>query len=256
VELPRRLPKAAASHINELRHVFRQDHPDEIIKLSLARSIADAHQWNMYAENLDSRCQISITIPKSAKEMQNALINAGMSSFTDYIAERLNVDICSIMLSDDLTNELTVRGARGLTDDIIQKTRIRPGDRISGWVAMEGKPLLIENIEDDPRFSRKSIPQYSTKSLLSLPLKIDGRVVGVMNLNNKKTSEPFSHHDYSAALLIGEKISEVLKAIFTGTYEEKDFHRLFASLDAHLHSLQARAAGSADNPPAEDLQDR
>jgi GAF domain-containing protein len=234
IDLPRQLSKTAAAHINELRHAFRQDHPEEIVKLYLARSIADAHRWNMYAENHKSGCRITITIPKSVKEMQDALINAGMNSFTDYIADRLNVNICSIMLSDDLTNELTVRGARGLADDVILKTRIRPGDRISGWVAMEGKPLLIENIEDDPRFSKKSIPQYYTKSLLSLPLKVDGRVVGVMNLNNKKTSEPFTNKDYAAALLISDKISEVLKSIFTDTYEEKDFTRLFASLDALL----------------------
>ena len=246
--LPRLLPKTAIGHLNERRHAFRQDIPDEIIKLYLARCIAEAHQWNLYAENHGSGSRIVITIPKSMKEMQNALINAGMSSFTDYIAERLNVDICSIMLSDDLTNELTVRGARGLTDDIVQKTRIRPGDRISGWVAMEGKPLFIENIENDPRFSRKSIPQYSTKSLLSLPLKIDGRVIGVMNLNNKKSSEPFSRQDYSAALFISSKIAEVLESIFTDSYEEKDFHRLFASLDAHLRDCPAPPDGSNEGP--------
>jgi hypothetical protein len=38
-----------------------------------------------------------------------------MDSFAEFISERLNIDICSIMLSDDLTNELTVRAARGWT---------------------------------------------------------------------------------------------------------------------------------------------
>jgi GAF domain-containing protein len=54
-------------------------------------------------------------------------------------------------------------------------------------VALEGKPLFIENIENDERFAKTSISQYTTKSLISLPLSVGGQVVGVLNLNNKAT---------------------------------------------------------------------
>ena len=43
------------------------------------------------------------------------------------------------MLRDKLTDELTIRNARGLEEEIVKRTRVRVGDSIAGWVALEGK---------------------------------------------------------------------------------------------------------------------
>jgi GAF domain-containing protein len=129
------------------------------------------------------------------------------------------------MLSDDLTSELTVKSAVGLDDDIVKRTKIKLGDKIAGWVALEGKPLFIENIENDPRFSQKSISQYTTKSLMSIPLKRDGRVIGVLNLNNKKSSEPFTSKDYDIASLLSEKISHFIELLHSDTVQEAEIQQ-------------------------------
>jgi transcriptional regulator with GAF, ATPase, and Fis domain len=243
--LSRRIPKNILPYLHATKHILQSEHTDERIKLHLARTAAEVHRWELYAENGDSACRITLLIPKNVKERIEVRVDKSMEVFVEFIANLLDLDICSIMLSDELTGELAVKSARGLDDEIVKRTRIKFGDRIAGWVALEGKPLFIENIESDPRFVRKSIPQYNTKSLMSLPLKIDDRVVGVLNLNNKKTSEPFTQREFQIAAAVSEKISYFLKMIHTGTYREDEFEQFLASFD-HIVKTQG---GSVPPPP-------
>jgi len=161
-----------------------------------------------------------------------------MDSFVELISDLLDIDICSVMLSDELTNELTVKSAVGLDEDIVKRTRIKLGDKIAGWVALEGKPLFIENIENDTRFGKTNISQYTTKSLMTLPLKVGDRVVGVLNLNNKKTEEPFSEGDYLIASQMSDKISHFIELLQSENFNEKDFKQFVASLGNMLDADQ------------------
>ncbi|MBI5696511.1 MAG: GAF domain-containing protein [Nitrospirae bacterium] len=110
------------------------------------------------------------------------------------MARTMNAEICSLMLMNEVTGELDVAFAVGL--DGIRLRSVKVGEGISGYVAQQGKPLLVVDIEKDPRFQRKaSDPQYTTTSLIAAPLFIKGKVIGILNVNNKKTGEPFNHND-------------------------------------------------------------
>ncbi len=229
--LSRPLPESTLSVLSDSKYVFESDHPEDRLKLFLAKNIVETHRWKLTAINSSTGCRVTLSIPKSVKQTIDTYVGQSMDSFVEFISKLLDIDICSIMLSDELTSELTVKSAIGLDDDIIKRTRIKFGDKIAGWVALEGKPLFIENIEKDDRFSKVSISQYTTKSLLSLPLKIGDRVVGVLNLNNKKTSEPFSQHDYTIASRLSEKISEFIALLYSDNYSEEKLRTLVSSFD-------------------------
>jgi GAF domain-containing protein len=229
--LSRTLPEDVIAVLHDRRYIFQVEHPEDRLKLYLAKNIAETHRWNLLAQNAANSCRITLRIPKRAKETIDTYVDRSMDSFVEFISELLDLDICSIMLGDE-TSELTVKSAIGLDDDIVKRTKIKFGDKIAGWVALEGKPLFIEDIENDPRFAKKSISQYTTKSLMSLPLKIGGRVVGVLNLNNKKTSEPFTKRDYSLASILSEKISQFIELLSSENYQEEDLKKFIASLDS------------------------
>ena len=243
VLLSRGLPKSILPYLLNTTYIFHSTPSEDRLKLYLVRNIADIHQWHVLAENDDAQCRITLIIPKNTKEVIDAQVRKSMDTFVDYFAKALDLDICSIMLADDLTGELLVKSSRGLDDDIIKRTRIKLGDEIAGWVALEGKPLMIDDIESDQRFARKSISQYNSKSLMSLPLKVDGQVIGVINLNNKRTSEPFTQKDYDTAVALSEKLSDFLKRVHTHAYRDDDLQQL-------LSSLERLAGGASPRPPA------
>jgi len=236
ITVSRALPEGIIPILYDTRYIFQIEHPDDQLKLYLAKNIAEMHRWTLSAKNTETSGEIILSIQKNSKEAFDTYVGRSMDSFVKFISEILDLDICSVMLSDDVTSELTVKSAVGLDDDIVKKTKIKLGDKIAGWVALEGKPLFIENIENDPRFSQKSISQYTTKSLMSLPLKRDDRVIGVLNLNNKKTSAPFTSQDYSIASLLSEKISQFIELLYSDNVHEAEIQQFFASLNSMFSS--------------------
>jgi GAF domain-containing protein len=235
---PRRLPDMVLGDLFNSAGMFQTDHPDGRMKLYLARRIAEYHKWDFRAENRGNSFSVVISVPKSAKQKQETFISMVAEVFIEFVSELLDLNICSIMLCDELTGELTIKGARGLDSQLVKRTRLRLGDGIAGRVALEGKPVLIEDIESAPLFGRKSIAQYNTKSLLCLPLKIGDKVIGVMNLNNKKTAEPFTRMDLDVALLLGERISSFMEKIISGYYGEGMIKHSLASFEGLLSAMK------------------
>ena len=114
----------------------------------------------------------------------------------DLVASVQEVEIVSLMLVNESEGTLRIAYAKGL-DPAVQKQAVcRVGEGISGWVAQTGEPLLIRDLAQDPTFGkRERNPRYRTDSLMSVPLKVNGKTVGVMNANNKVSGGAFDEHD-------------------------------------------------------------
>ncbi len=114
----------------------------------------------------------------------------------DFLALLLEVELVSLMLLDEPTQTLKIAYAKGLDEDLKRRTRIQVGEGIAGWVAKEGEPLLIEDFATETRFRESSFhPRYKTRSLVSVPLKVNGKVIGVLNANNKISGDKFDEYD-------------------------------------------------------------
>lgn len=107
----------------------------------------------------------------------------------------LGAKVGSIMLLDPEGKYLSIRAALGLSPEIIESTRVEVGASIAGQAAQTGLPILVKDLETDPRFARASKQKYETKSLLSVPLKLGEKVLGVLNLADKKDASSFSEED-------------------------------------------------------------
>jgi diguanylate cyclase (GGDEF)-like protein len=106
----------------------------------------------------------------------------------------LESEIASILLMEP-DGKLKIRHAQGLPIEVVETTRVESGKGISGYVYESGKELLIEDVEKDTRFKRQNHERYYTNSAISAPLQVQGRVLGVINVNNKKNHKSFSKED-------------------------------------------------------------
>ncbi len=146
--------------------------------------------------------------------------------------EALSCKVGSIMLLDPETNLLTIEASCGIDKQIVEDTKLKVGERISGWVVQSGKSVLVDDVEKDPRFAKRSSEKYYTKSLLSVPLKIRGKTIGVLNVNNKETRRVFTESDLS---LLNGLASQVAVAIRNARL----YHRVN---EAYMNSIKALAA--------------
>ena len=154
----------------------------------------------------------------------------------DFIVERvasiLEADKCSLMLVDDEKNELCIQGAKGLPEDIIKGTRIRLGDPIAGVVAKEGTPILVKNIEYDKRFKRANRPSYASRSFMIAPIKLGDKLIGVVNVADKKTlfhqDESFNEIDLKILCALVREIAVALENV--KLYKELNYLTITDSL--------------------------
>ncbi|MFP4192947.1 MAG: GAF domain-containing protein, partial [Candidatus Hydrogenedentota bacterium] len=69
-------------------------------------------------------------------------------------------------------------------------------DAISRHAAREGKPILVRNLSQDKRFTAPGqANRYTTDTALSAPILYGGKVLGVLNVNNKSGSRPLDEDD-------------------------------------------------------------
>lgn len=125
----------------------------------------------------------------SLEEGLNKVVN--IDQMVDFVVHKtmkvLNAEKCSLMLLDEKTKELCIRGHGGIDGQAVSAKRVKLGEPIAGKIAAGGKPVLVVNIEDDPYFGRDNAPYYKTKSFMSAPIKLDDKLLGVMNVSDKTT---------------------------------------------------------------------
>lgn len=85
--------------------------------------------------------------------------------------------------------------ARGLPDHVVERAETKIGEGIAGYVASTARSLLVPDLDFDSRFAGRNRERYYTKSLISSPLLRMGNVLGVVNVNNKRSRESFVADD-------------------------------------------------------------
>jgi len=98
---------------------------------------------------------------------------------------------------------------------------VKVGEGIAGRVVQMGEPVLVEDIEKDPRFGRTSDPKYGGGSFICMPLRVGDRIVGVVNLARKESAEGVPSQSFTATDL------QFLNALMTYTAYAVDNARLF-----------------------------
>jgi signal transduction histidine kinase len=144
----------------------------------------------------------------SSLETQEALNNALMS-----VEQSVNAEVSSIFEVDKVKGELFFRLARGPGSEKIKALRLPIGEGIAGWVAQTEKPLICPDAYLDARFSRQFDAQsgYQTRSILCVPLKSQDRLIGVLEVLNKKDGQDFTEDDLEVLTMLGNMIGPALE---------------------------------------------
>jgi diguanylate cyclase (GGDEF)-like protein len=136
-------------------------------------------------------------------------------------AELLKAEQGSLMLLDHETDVLLLEAKKGIVEGVSEKLRINRGEGISGKVAEFGEPFLVENLESDPRIHQKNRQHYKTRSFVSVPLKIEDRIIGVLNLADKSSGEVFNEEDLKLVQSLANQAAIVMERnIFYNKTEE------------------------------------
>jgi signal transduction histidine kinase len=122
-----------------------------------------------------------------------------LADIMEVSANVMNSAASSIMLIDEETDELVFEVSHGSGSEALRQQRLRIGldEGIAGWVATHGQPIVVNDVTKDPRFSRRVDARtgFLTRSIAAVPLRVKGKIIGVLEVLNKHSEDGFDDED-------------------------------------------------------------
>jgi len=177
--------------------------------LDLVQAIADQAGISILNARLYAESQRQARVMTAVAESA-AVINASvqlddvLQRILEQISQALQVEGASLALVDSDKGELEFRASSLETAASLLGTRLSIGEGIAGWVAQEGKEVIIAEAHNGPRFSSEIDQRYGfeRKAVLCIPILLEGQVIGVLEVDNPSEGE-FNTDDQLVLLGIG-----------------------------------------------------
>ena len=97
-------------------------------------------------------------------------------------ANVMDSKICSLWLLDEKEKVLKIRATQTMSEEYLKERSLNLGEGIVGYVAQHKKPLAIVDVLKEPRYKEKDLARKeSLVSMLSVPLTVKDKVIGVIN---------------------------------------------------------------------------
>lgn len=157
---------------------------DEVELLAL---IADLAAGTLEKAVLYERMQRQVAELSALAEVSEAAasplyLDEILSLIIDMAARVMQAKACTLMLLDEERGELVVRATQGLSQAYRDLPPVQIGRGIAGQVAQSGQPLAVDDVRHDPRYPYPDLAsQEGLGALLSVPLRVRGRVIGVLD---------------------------------------------------------------------------
>ena len=159
----------------------------------------------------------------------------------------------SIFLLDEDTDELVFAAVAGEQDQFLVGQRFPSSTGIAGWVASTQTPLVLEDVQADPRFARDIAERsgYVPNGIMAVPLLDDERVLGVLQVLDRPTDARFSLQEMELLGLFAAQAAIAVSLLATARSARAalagdDRGALVAELAGTLDGLDGEQRAAAD----------
>lgn len=108
----------------------------------------------------------------------------------------LDAQAVSVLLHNPGSEELVFAASSGPNAEELKGLRMPATQGIAGWVLQNWQPVLVNDVSTDPRHYQEidKLVNITTKSMIAVPLRTRGKIVGVIEAINR-SGEPFTQHE-------------------------------------------------------------
>ena len=137
--------------------------------------------------------------------------------------------IGSVFMVESEKDCLRIVTSKGLEQGPKNGSYININESLARHVVTSGRPLLVENIETDPRTRKANDPKYGSPSFLSMPIFVREELISVLNLSHKENKKAFDSND--------ERILSIIIGEIGFALENANLH---SKVEGYLKELQQR----------------
>ena len=172
-----------------------------------------------------------------------ALINSSLNieqvldNAMKWAEEFIGAEASSVYELDEEKGQLFVRLARGEKQEPVSGITLKVGEGIAGFVAQSGRPMVVQDVRKEARFSPKfdEFTGFKTRSMICVPLTLRDKTTGVIQVINKKSGDPFTENDL-------ELLTGMAQQIAVATENAKLYQRLQEKFELTARELETTQA--------------
>lgn len=143
-----------------------------------------------------------------------ALMHLDVHELLDELLERvreiLDVDTAAVLLHDPITNDLVATATSGLEDEVSEGIRIPMGQGFAGRIAVERKPVVVDELDEAEVLSPVLRAQGIT-TLVGVPLVNESRVIGVLHVGSQ-APRSFEPADIDFIQMVADRVALAIVA--------------------------------------------
>jgi signal transduction histidine kinase len=138
----------------------------------------------------------------------------------------LDASAAALLMIDEEKQELLYAFTHGDRGDFMRGRRTKLGQGLPGWVASHGKPLIANDVHNDPRSSVTvdtwiGIPN---RSVVCVPVQSRGKSIGVLQVLNKRSQAGFDAEDLSLMIMAANQAAIAIEnnQLYQSLRDEQD----------------------------------
>jgi len=142
-------------------------------------------------------------------------------------ASELTSSEAASVLEQDTNNQLRFVATPWFHREMLQQVRVPLEGSAAGWAYQQKQPLILQDAQKDARHNKKvdRSLNFTTRSLLAVPILYRGQPIGVIEVINKREHKPYTDEDVTIletlASLAGAAIANTaLQQRVQATYDE------------------------------------
>ena len=144
------------------------------------------------------------------------------------------------LVVDRSKGECRFAAVQGNGVETLRQTTLQNWGGIAGWVMKSGKPYLSADPQHDPQWNPEidEVISSPTQSILCVPLTINGKTTGAIEIFNKKHQEPFHKEDLALLTGLARQMAVVLEnmGLLKASHEQLRQVSLLTKVSALLNS--------------------
>jgi len=125
--------------------------------------------------------------------------------------KHLQVEQGAVMLLDEKNQSNPLKTMIRQQDTLYDMLPYRLDAQLTGWMLKHKTPLLVKDLKNDDRFKSFMEDESPIKSLLGVPLILKGKIIGVLSVFNKHSSEGFTESDQRLLSIIAAQSAQIIE---------------------------------------------
>jgi two-component system NtrC family sensor kinase len=182
----------------------------EQLLAAVGRALAEGRRWRALEQGQAEARQSAVSLQRRLQELEAlSLIGRTVTAVLDLHSVLTTVveaavrltgsEEGSLLLLDSGSGEIYMRASKNFDEEFARAFRLRVQDSLAGQVMATGEPVLLD--EQSPQKIKTS---YLVHSLLYVPLRVRGKTIGVLGVDNRKAGRTMTAQDRTVMMAMAD----------------------------------------------------